>query len=463
MIRLEPKQLITDNYGNLFALSKTMTYAPPTHRLQVLQKIDFEEGLTADDPRYVETQTARGSEKTFIRLASKLGWDPASSQFFFPPMQKHILFFGHVGSGKSTELRHYAKKLHDSNKFLVIDVDVNSKLDRNNLEFPDTLMAMAEMLLTGLQQAAIPFNDQALQPLRDWFGIVVQSDTTSREYSAEIRTGLEAGGGLPGFIKLFAQVTSAFKTGSTTKTELRKEIRNTFGRLADAFNAVLASAEAALISAGRAERVLFLLDGTDKLRSEATKQFFVQDAEQLLAINALVIYTAPIHLKYDSNVVSGKLDADLILPMIKLFEPSGVRCEAGWLALRNLLLKRADHRLFASETEINTLIEHSGGHPRELLRLLKLSCEYAETNLIDSAVVTRAIKQLASEYRRFLEPADYPLLKSMDTGTTTHSGNDDAIKRLLYNLALLEYNDGSWRRSHPVIRGLDGYINASTT
>ena len=32
-----------------------------------------------------------------------------------------------------------------------------------------------------------------------------------------------------------------------------------------------------------------------------------------------------------------------------------------------------------------------------------------------------------------------------------------SARRLLYNLALLEYNDGSWRRSHPVIRRLDGY------
>jgi len=437
-----------------------MTYTAPKHRLEVLQKIDFEEGLKADDPRYVETQTARGSEKTFARLAAKFGWDPASPAVFYPPMQKHVLFFGHVGSGKSTELRHYADKLNKSGKFFVVDVDINSKLDRNNLQYPDALMAMAEMLLTGLHKESIWFDDAALQPLRDWFGFIVKTDTATREYTAEIKAGLDAGGGLPGIVKLFAQFTSAFKTGSTHKTELRNEIRNTFGRLAEAFNTVLTSAEAALITARRAERVVFLLDGTDKLRNEETKQFFVYDAEQLLAINTLVIYTAPLHLKYESNVAGGKLDADLVLPMIKLQEMDGTPCKEGWQALRNLLLKRADPSLFDSDNEINALIEHCGGHPRELLRLLKLCCEYAESNLIDAAVVARAIKQLASEYRRFLEPADYPLLKSMDSGSTTHGGNDDAIRRLLYNLALLEYNDGSWRRSHPVVRGLDGYLNA---
>ena len=48
--------------------------------------------------------------------------------------------------------------------------------------------------------------------------------------------------------------------------------------------------------------MLFLVDGTDKMRGEDTLQFFVQDAEQLLAIQALVIYTAPLDLKDDGRL-----------------------------------------------------------------------------------------------------------------------------------------------------------------
>ena len=101
-------------------------------------------------------------------------------------------------------------------------------------------------------------------------------------------------------------------------------------------------------------------------------------------------------------------------------------------------------------------MENSGEHPRELLRLLKLCCEFAEDALIDSASVDQAIRQLASEYRRFLEPEDYKLLVELDHNAI-HAGNDERTRKLLNNLALLEYNDGSWRRSHPVIRTLEGY------
>lgn len=97
-----------------------------------------------------------------------------------------------------------------------------------------------------------------------------------------------------------------------------------------------------------------------------------------------------------------------------------------------------------------------------LLRLLKLCCEFAEDDRIDAATVDQAIAQLASEYRRFLEPEDYRLLAAIDADPV-QSGYDERARKLLYNLALLEYNDGSWRRSHPVVRTLEGYRRAQET
>jgi hypothetical protein len=263
-----------------------MDYQPPSHLLEVLQKIEYEEALSDQDPRYVDSQEARGSEKTFTRLARKFGWDPASNAFF-APYEKH-----------------------------------------------------------------------------------------------------------------------------------------------------------------------FLIDGTDKMRGEYTQQFFVQDAEQLLAIKTLVIYTAPLHLKYDGRL-GGKLDADIVLPMMKLYERDGGRFEAGWSTMRRLLLLRADRCLFASDAEVDRLVEFSGGHPRELLRLLKLCCELAEDR-IDASVVQTAIEKLAADYRYFLKPADYALLKTIDSNPVD-GGNDEQAQQLLHRLALLQYNDGTWLRSHPVVRTLEGY------
>ena len=430
-----------------------MDYQPPSHLLEVLQKIEYEEALSDQDPRYVDSQEARGSEKTFTRLARKFGWDPASNAFF-APYEKHILFFGHIGIGKTTELRRYAVQLNASRRFFVVEVDELAKLDRNNLQYTEVLMAMAETLLERLHGDGFDLGAEALEPLQRWFGNVVETQATTKELSAELKTVAEGGGGIPGLIKLLATFTAAFKTGSSQKSEWRREIRNDFTTLAQAFNTLIRRAEAHLVREARAERLLFLIDGTDKMRSEDTQQFFVQDAEQLLAIATLVIYTAPLHLKYDGRL-GGKLDADIVLPMMKLYERDGGRFEAGWRTMRRLLLLRADRRLFASDAEVDRLVEFSGGHPRELLRLLKLCCELAEDR-IDASVVQTAIEKLAADYRYFLKPADYVLLKTIDSNPAD-GGNDEQAQQLLHRLALLQYNDGTWRRSHPVVRTLEGY------
>ena len=430
-----------------------MDYQPPGHLLEVLQKIEYEEALSDQDPRYVDSQEARGSEKTFTRLARKFGWDPVSNAFF-APYEKHILFFGHIGIGKTTELRRYALQLNASRRFYVVEVDVLAKLDRNNLQYTEVLMAMAETLLERLHGDGFVLGAEALEPLQRWFGNVVETQTTTKELSAELKTVAEGGGGIPGLIKLLATFTAAFKTGSSQKSEWRREIRNDFTSLALAFNTLIRLAEAQLARKGRAEQLLFLIDGTDKMRGEDTQQFFVQDAEQLLAIKTLVIYTAPLHLKYDGRL-GGKLDADIVLPMMKLYERDGGRFEAGWRTMRRLLLLRADRCLFASDAEVDRLVEFSGGHPRELLRLLKLCCELAEDR-IDASVVQTAIEKLAADYRYFLKPADYALLKTIDSNPVD-GGNDEQAQELLHRLALLQYNDGTWRRSHPVVRTLEGY------
>jgi hypothetical protein len=431
-----------------------MDYQPPSHLLEVLQKIEYEEALPDGDPRYVDSREARGSEKTFTRLARKFGWDPASNAFF-APYEKHILFFGHIGIGKTTELRRYAGQLNASRRFYVVEVDVLAKLDRNNLQYTEVLMAMAETLLERLHVDGVALAAEALEPLQHWFGNVVETQTTTKELSAELKTVAEGGGGIPGLIKLLAKFTAAFKTGSSQKSEWQRKIRNDFSALAQAFNTLIRRAEAHLAREARAERrLLFLIDGTDKMRGEDTQQFFVQDAEQLLAIETLVIYTAPLHLKYDGRL-GGKLDADIVLPMIKLYERDGGRFEAGWRTMRRLLLLRADRCLFASDAELDRLVEFSGGHPRELLRLLKLCCELAEDR-IDASVVQTAIEKLAADYRYFLKPADYALLKTIDSNPAD-AGNDEQAQELLHRLALLQYNDGTWRRSHPVVRTLEGY------
>ena len=131
-----------------------MPYAPPKNRFEVLQRIEFEEALEPTDPRYVNTSAARGSVNTLKRLAAKFGLD-LTGDSFYPPPKKHVLFFGHIGCGKSTELRRYARELAGPQRFYVVHCDISTELDRYNLQYADVLMAFAQTLLKRLDETTI--------------------------------------------------------------------------------------------------------------------------------------------------------------------------------------------------------------------------------------------------------------------------------------------------------------------
>ena len=77
------------------------------------------------------------------------------------------------------------------------EVDVLAKLDRNNLQYTEALMAMAETLLERLNADGHALDEDALKPVRDWFVTAIQTRPTTRELSAELKTGVQAGGGIP--------------------------------------------------------------------------------------------------------------------------------------------------------------------------------------------------------------------------------------------------------------------------
>jgi hypothetical protein len=433
-----------------------MDIPPPKTIPEILANIGFEEALRPTDSRYVDTHKARGSEQTFRLLAAKFNFFPSRNNLFLPLNKVHVLFFGHTGSGKTTVLRDYVSKFTGKALFFPVEVDITDELDRNNLRYPDVLMAMARKLIDALGTAQVSVDAGVIASMEAWFKDHVLTQAVTKDWGATLETSAEAKAGIPFIASLLAKFTAGFKTNVTDKDELRSIVRKSFTQFAAIFNAFLRSAETALQRAGKGRRILFVVDGADKIPGDHTRAFFVEDAELLLAIEANAVYTAPLSLSYE-GYLPPKLER-LTLPMIKLYDRDGQRFEAGYSAMRDILLRRADPSVFKSDSEIQQLVEHSGGHPRELLRLFKLCCEVADDQ-IDASVVSDAVRMLAADYRRFLEPDDFHILVSADRDNE-HLGNDARTRTLLYNLSLLEYNDGSWRRSHPVVRTLEGYVRA---
>ena len=172
-------------------------------------------------------------------------------------------------------------------------------------------------------------------------------------------------------------------------------------------------------------------------------------------MRGLFIYCAPIHLIYEGAAIGQNFDHVFKLPMIKVADPDGSPNETGCAAMRELLHRRAAPCLFDPGVP-DLLIEQSGGHPRDLLRLLQNAFLHAKHDRFDEAAARAAVRDAATEFRRILDSEDYALLARIDSFPETPPPHSDRARGPLYNLALLEYNDYYWR-SHPVIRTTDAY------
>ncbi len=102
--------------------------------------------------------------------------------------------------------------------------------------------------------------------------------------------------------------------------------------------------------------------------------------------------------------------------------------------MRELLAKRIDLATFAEDKLIDRLIEYSGGHPRELLQLLRMACELTESDRIEAPTVERSIDKLATDFRYWLQPEDDKLLAEVDAKKGAHVSNNERTRNLFWRL-----------------------------
>ena len=429
---------------------------PPSDIWEVNQSLQLDEHLDGDrDPRWVDTERARG-EYSLTRLCRALGVDRTQRRLA-PPAHGYYLFCGHRGSGKSTELRRIGHELHDRDFYYVVFADAAQELDVNNLRYQDVLLHLASRLMKQLVDDGIHVDEVHLGKLQEWFTERVEKTTNTKDFALEAKAGVGGSVGLPLLAKLFAHFSTAFKTNTTYKEELRTTLRNHFSDFADGFNHLITVTEDTLPGTGKGVRILFVIDGTDRLGGDDAQAFFEADVHQLQLVRSLFVYCAPVHLAYEGASVGQSFSSIFRLPMIKLRHHDGSLHEEGRTAMGEMLHRRAAAELFDAGVA-DRLIEHSGGHPRDLLRLLLNAFKHAERDRFDDASARRAVREMAADFRRILNPEDYRLLATIDAGHQPSAGSE-RVRYLLYNLALLEYNDYFWR-SHPVIRSTQEYVAA---
>jgi len=439
-----------------------MSYQPPQSIWDVPNQLNYDQPLDPGDARYVETEAARG-ERFNNALLRDLGIDPRTMELKTAPQRRYALYCGHRGCGKSTELRHLADTLDVADKYAVIFLDVVRALDSNNLQVPDVLLALAQQLIERVEREGIGIDQVFLTNLENWFKTRIESHEQTKQFATEIKAGAKVKSGIPFLGEVFAAITNAFKVNSTYKEEIRLIVKNYFSEFAQSFNQLILHAETKLKTANKGHKLLFIVDGTDRLGEDNGQRFFLTDVHQLQLIEGNFIYCAPIYLTHESSHIHQNFAPVFRLPMIKLHEKGDAnRIGTAYQTMRDILYRRAPLPLFDSPNTVDYLIQHSGGHPRDLLRLVNYAFQSAEGDIFDRPAAEKAVKKLATEYRRILDAEDFQRLREIDQAPSERAPNSAEARRLLFNLALLEYND-FWWQTHPAIRTLPDYQQVASS
>ena len=211
-----------------------------------------------------------------------------------------ILFTGHVGCGKSSELNCIAD--HWQQGYLVVPLQVEDETDVNDLEYTDLYLVIIKQVELCLRRSGVKFDPQLLTSFEDWFKEITKETEETVERSVNVAAEASLGSEAPFLAKFLVKVMAQIKGGSKDKVTIRQTLAREVSRLKTDINLLLRDG-AQKIRAKFPDKkgFLLILDGLDKCPSDVATRLFVDYAAQMRELSCTLIYTVPIATLYSSR------------------------------------------------------------------------------------------------------------------------------------------------------------------
>jgi len=119
---------------------------------------------------------------------------------------------------------------------------------------------------------------------------------------------------------------------------------------------------------GKGEDLLFIVDGSEKIRSEVYEELFIKNGNILSELNINILVAVPISAYYQIEKSPYKFTKRYTVPMIKL-ENNETASES----MKTIVEKRIDTSIFIESGALNTCVEYSGGCIRQLFQVVYTS------------------------------------------------------------------------------------------
>lgn len=375
------------------------------------------------------------------------------AQLVLSQRPQKVLFVGHRGAGKSSEMAYLSTLLQQQHLSLFVplyDIFRSPDLSHIELVFAITL----RLLRLATDESVVPRGvvtenwekllERVYQPLRQWlFG----ADKIAADQEPTISLKLSV---------LVAELETKIGTESYTRNQVRERFA---GRVADLLDQIDLLAHQLESKMGR--RLLLIVEDLDKFNVAATRQLFLDHARTLTAPYPSVIYSFPVAMRYDNafREIAQSFDQVHILPNIGIKHRNGSVDADGRRAMWEVLLKRLEDQLFAAGV-LDSMVTLSGGHVKTVIQLGRQAVLNA---VVDGAAQVQADHLeaaragLRDDYMVLLKKEQIELLRQL------HEDEDkdlldttQAKQELLFNGSLLEFGNtrGPWADVHPIIEEL---------
>ena len=395
---------------------------------------------------YVDLSEVR--DPTAIKtLKKKLGYSE-------PGQFRSVLFTGHRGCGKSTELLRLKGELEQ--EYRVIYIKLDSFVDLNDTDYIDLYLVLIHEIMKESGKLQVKLDSTLVEKFEEWFKEITEEteETVGNYANLDAELGIKT----PFLIRLMAKLSAQIKGSHVQRKTVRTTLQQDIGTLQENMNGLLLDAFEKLRAKYNqySKGFLVMFDNLDRLPLEVADRLYFDYATQLQDIKCTLIYTAPISVIYSNKNLTRAFSEPHIIPMVKIYQQVGNDLKYARKALNDfaqVITKRIDCKAVFTEPKlIMELVTNSGGHVRQLMQMMAQACllPNSPTDKIDETVIQSVIKKQQINFDRVIPEDHYSLLAQVHEEKRAPQTDDGQL--MLFNLSVLEYNgDERWNYINPVI------------
>ena len=361
-------------------------------------------------------------------------------------LYQRILYIGHRGVGKSTDLYMLQQRL--SGIFEIANIDVLELWGNSIFTFSDFLCILYKQLLDKYKNHLTILDRSEYEDAMKLWHAVTEVEQVN-EHGAEQVLNTEAGISIKHLLKLVASAESTLNFNNGIRERMSYVIQKNIDDYIIALNILIDSIEKAI-----GKPLLVIIEGIEVMPFNRDTDIFLNHGNFMQKIRLRMIITAPVALHYRTEfntITDGNIFTSINCPMLSVTDGKQERDSVRINLLEKIVLKRVDESLIDKEA-LHTVILLSGGLIRDLMIMLSMAASCCMSGCITVDNIYQAFKDFRnSKFARalmvsgridiLLEVLKQPLGVNFDVG----------LVDLLQNQYVLECTDAMRKIIHPAV------------